>query len=793
MKLRTQILIFLFFFGLAPVAALVVLSLPMVLDKLELWVYRAHMQNLRLEFGDLHQYLASREEMVRILSKLPASPESFGQADGQQPPPAAGVHLPFTQWINQILRSGPEVYQVLYFDRAGKEYARLERNHVGAPLRMMDPVSDVTNESYIRAALAMRADGVYFSPIQFLEGVDAVQHPMIMRMASPMIDDHDVPQGVVMVKMDVGGLANAYPNTIWVLNDGRYLPNPMSVGRGGSAYDDFPGLEEVVAKHTLAILRAPDRSQVIWMPLFPIEQGGSLWVGKSVDLSDMEAFRQGLQEQVLIIVGVLALAVLLLARTIALRAERFGADLKEGIRRVLDHEPGVVFSWRGASELQALAKDLTRLAVTHARTNQDLLARARELEESNRYKSEFLANMSHELRTPLNSVILLSKVLAENDQGNLTEEQVKQARVIHAAGRDLLLLIDQILELSKLEARKTTFRVHRINLAAAVSSVIELIEPQAQHKGLAVQTSIDPDVPRTIVSDEDKLRQILQNFLSNAIKFTDLGGVTVRIGANPYADADERPVCISVQDTGIGIPKEKHQLIFEAFRQADGSTSRRYGGTGLGLAISGEMAKLMGGRVALESEPGAGSTFSLLLPVQFDASRLPPDLVSYEPQRLVPSAAEGVSGDQRGVLLPGVASAGGEAEAKLGLSLHGGRILLLDDDLRNLLALTPLLEGWGLEVTAAGLGAEALETLESDPGFDAVVMDLAPPGRHGLELIGRIREVAAVPIIVLAGADQPDLRQQCLASGADECLPRPLVARRLAEVLGRVTGGAVNT
>jgi CheY-like chemotaxis protein/nitrogen-specific signal transduction histidine kinase len=415
--------------------------------------------------------------------------------------------------------------------------------------------------------------------------------------------------------------------------------------------------------------------------------------------------------------------------------------------------------------LHALGKNLTRLAETNAEHSGALLDYARELEETNRFKSEFLANVSHELRTPLNSILLLSKMLADSDKDRNAAEIAKQARVINDAGTDLKALIDNILDLSRIEARQMTLMRDQVDLRSMLESVLELMKPQYEEKRLALTLEIDPDAPGQIQTDREKLRQILINFLSNAVKFTREGGVTVRLDSCAGM-ADERfSVCLCVIDTGIGIPVDKQAVIFEAFKQADGSTSRRFGGTGLGLAISRELASLLGGEIRVESQPGAGATFCLLLPA-----------VMPETHEVVDKGTPSAGGKQ------GMINEDFIPEA----NYPGARVLLVDDDMRNLLAMIPLLERWGITVMAAGDGHEALETLDAGGDFDLVLMDIMMPELDGYEVTRRIKvqpRFAHLPVIALtarAGAD--DLRC-CIEAGASACLVKPVDPRELKRML----------
>jgi len=255
------------------------------------------------------------------------------------------------------------------------------------------------------------------------------------------------------------------------------------------------------------------------------------------------------------------------------------------------------------------------------RKTSELENKAGELALSSKYKSEFLANMSHELRTPLNSILLLSKLLAENAEKNLTQEQVEFAQVIHNSGSGLLQLINEILDLSKIESGKMEIDMKEISLQTICKNLTDLFAPLAREKNIDFAVKCNPDLTGMIKTDALRLEQVLKNFVSNGLKFTEKGTVELTMRKpDPLrgefgSSKPENFIAFEVKDTGIGIPKEKHALVFDAFQQADGSTRRKYGGTGLGLSISREIARMLGGEIMLESEVGKGSSFTLILPV----------------------------------------------------------------------------------------------------------------------------------------------------------------------------------
>jgi signal transduction histidine kinase/ActR/RegA family two-component response regulator len=587
--------------------------------------------------------------------------------------------------------------------------------------------------------------------------------PIVTMFSSETVHFEDK-RGVVIVYLDVGGLASAYRGIYWAFSDGRYLDADGSHPGSSNAFKDFPGVEDLFAKRELGLWEYKGQ-QVLWVPLFVTEKSGPLWVGRSVDPSPIVKLRNAIELRVISIVLGLLVVVLVIARLIALRAERLGHELTEGISRVMEHNEVVRFSWRRPEELRELGGKLTRLAETNAEHSKALLDYARELEETNRFKSEFLANVSHELRTPLNSILLLSKMLADSDKGKNAGEDAKQARVIHDAGTDLKALIDNILDLSRIEANQMTLVREQVNLRAVLESVLELLKPQYDEKGLGLALDIDAGAPEQLQTDREKLRQILINFLSNAVKFTREGGVKVRVESCAGTKDEEFAVCIRVIDTGIGIPEDKQEVIFEAFKQADGSTSRRFGGTGLGLAISRELACLLGGEIRVESQPGSGATFTLLLP-----DVMPED---HEVEENGPPSIGGKQNMVAEAIIP-------EAD------YPGARVLLVDDDMRNLLALTPLLERWGITVMAAGDGREALETLETGGNFDLVLMDIMMPELDGFEVTRRIRAqpgFAHLPVITLTARSGADDRRYSLESGANDCLVKPVDPRDLKIML----------
>src|SRR6476469_3488050 len=364
-------------------------------------------------------------------------------------------------------------------------------------------------------------------------------------------------------------------------------------------------------------------------------------------------------EQLMEIIGVSLNAIIASSRTQALleESQRLATELQDksgelqAQQRELQQSNAELEEKASLLAQQNRAIEIKNLEIEDAR--RALEDRAEQLALSSRYKSEFLANMSHELRTPLNSLLILAKLLADNPDQNLNGRQVEFAQTIHSAGTDLLQLINDILDLSKVEAGKMD--VHPATVA--VSGIVEYVEatfrPLTAEKDLRFSVWVSEDVPQTLVSDQHRLQQVLRNLLSNAVKFTTSGEVTLAIRRSteknfttPALTIADGVLAFEVTDTGIGIPPEQLRTIFEAFQQADGTISRKFGGTGLGLSISREIARLIGGEIHVESDPGRGSTFTLYLPVRYEAGRPPqvevstPRASAAEPAPETPSIAE---------------------------------------------------------------------------------------------------------------------------------------------------------
>jgi len=550
--------------------------------------------------------------------------------------------------------------------------------------------------------------------------------------------------------------------------------------------------------------------------------------------------------------------------------------------------------------------------------------KAEQLEITSKYKSEFMANMSHELRTPLNSLLILSKLLADNPQSNLSEKQVEFARTINSAGSDLLNLINDILDLSKIESGTVTIEVGDMPMESLKQHMERTFRQVAADKSLDFNVEFDANLPETIRTDEKRLQQVVLNLLSNAFKFTARGSVTLAVrsaesgwsGSNPALRNSDRAIEIAVTDTGIGIPQDKQRLIFEAFQQADGTTSRKYGGTGLGLSISREIARLLGGEIHVRSKTGEGSTFTLFIPLETKASpstapgvqarydnsgavvptalpsnfeinddrdeigespfvmiveddptfasilldaaheaglkgvistagagtlamarKLQPsaitldlgladidgfvllDLLKHDPDtRDVPIQVISGAEHSRSVMKMGAAGVIEKPAERADLvalfksllkdadkkprrkvrrkstpplkrpvpELAGAKILIVDDDIRNIFSLTSVLESHDVEVLHAERGKDGILILEQTPDVDVALIDIMMPDMDGYETMRQIREnadLADLPLIAVTAKAMKGDRQKCLDAGASDYIAKPVDIELLLALL----------
>ncbi len=408
--------------------------------------------------------------------------------------------------------------------------------------------------------------------------------------------------------------------------------------------------------------------------------------------------------------------------------------------------------------------------------NLEIQKKAEELEVSTKYKSEFLANMSHELRTPLNSILLLSRLMAENNDKNLNPDQVESAQVIQSSGKGLLNLIDEILDLSKIEAGKMDLEFAHVPVHEICADMEGLFAPIAREKNLALNVDIQADAPALIETDKMRLEQILKNLLSNALKFTARGSVTLKVATVP-----EQPqmVRFSVKDTGIGIPADKQQIVFEAFQQADGSTRRKYGGTGLGLSISRELAKLLGGEIRLESEPGDGSEFIVTIPVH-------PQEEKEQTAPATQQQAEDVwkdalrsrdkNDDYIATEIPDEIP-----DDRYDLKANDKVILIVEDDTKYAATLLEFTRKRGYKGIVAVRGDQGIEMAQRYKPV-AILLDIVLPVQSGWQVMDALKSNPATRPIPVHIISSLEAKRESLQKGAVDFINKPLALDQMPRI-----------
>ncbi len=442
-------------------------------------------------------------------------------------------------------------------------------------------------------------------------------------------------------------------------------------------------------------------------------------------------------------------------------------------------------------QLEQKAQQLAERNVEVERKNQEIEQARRALEEkatelalTSKYKSEFLANMSHELRTPLNSILILGQQLTENPEGNLTGKQVEFARTIHGAGTDLLNLISDILDLSKIESGTVTVDAQEVFFSNLVDMIARPFRHEAENRQLDFDVNVDPSLGRTITTDTKRLQQVLKNLLSNAFKFTAQGGVRLTVSAATGGWSAEHPVlsqtptvvAFEVTDTGIGIPLEKQKIIFEAFQQADASTSRKYGGTGLGLAISRELASLLGGEIHLRSATGTGSTFTLYLPIKY----VGPTASVHS------SAAPAVQPAQRaGLHIATERTVEPIPDDRMDIQPGDNILLIVEDDPHYARILIDLARDKGFKAILAMRGEDALN-LAKQYQPTAVSLDVFLPDMLGWNVLSQLKHNSLTRHIPVQMVTLDEDRQHGLARGAFSFVTKPTTREGIADALSKI-------
>jgi HAMP domain-containing protein/CheY-like chemotaxis protein/signal transduction histidine kinase len=443
-------------------------------------------------------------------------------------------------------------------------------------------------------------------------------------------------------------------------------------------------------------------------------------------------------------------------------------------------------------QLEQKAQQLAERNVEVERKNQEIEQARRALEEkaselalTSKYKSEFLANMSHELRTPLNSILILGQQLTDNPDGNLSPKQVEFARTIHGAGTDLLNLISDILDLSKIESGTVSVDAEEVFLSNLVDAIGRPFKHEADTRKLVFDTEIDPHLGRSIVTDSKRLQQVLKNLLSNAFKFTEHGGVRLSVTAavggwspdHPMLSQSPGVVAFEVSDSGIGIPIEKQKIIFEAFQQADASTSRKYGGTGLGLAISRELSNLLGGEIQLRSTPGKGSTFTLYLPVKYAGPASGNRPIQEPPQRVhAPAMLPPLAPDR---IVEAI------SDDRMEIEPGDSILLIVEDDPHYARVIMDLARDKGFKVLVAMRGADALD-LAKQFQPTAVSLDVFLPDMLGWTVLSQLKQNPLTRHIPVQIITLDEDRQHALARGAFSFVTKPTTTEGVEAALARI-------
>ncbi|MEV0181732.1 HAMP domain-containing protein [Streptomyces sp. NPDC050625] len=625
----------------------------------------------------------------------------------------------------------------------------------------------------------------------------------LARITGLLHDTRSVPEMAELIMTEMPPLVSAQYGAFYVVEEGEQgrelvmaagygLPEPPGSGTG-RRFRFGQGLVGQAAEDGRALIVAPvpagyatvssavgsaEPTALVVLPI--VAEDLVLGVVELASLHDFTALHRDFLDRFVVSAGAMLSSLAANRRTDELLAQSrsLADELRSKTEELQTRQQELQRSNAELQEQAALLaernKDIESKNRVIEQARQELEARAQQLARTSTYKSEFLANMSHELRTPLNSLLTLARLLSQNAEGNLTQKQVDYAQVIHSAGSDLLQLINDILDLSKVEAGKMEVRREPFALSRLLESLKATFNPVADERGLDFTISVAPEVPESLTTDETRMRQVLANLLSNALKFTDEGSVTLRVEP---ADVLETPADIRgagpvlafhVTDTGIGIPADRLRHIFEAFQQGDGTTARHYGGTGLGLSISREVAMLIGGALGVKSAPGRGSRFTLYLPEHTKTT--PTATTTHEAPELQGRTLREPSG-------PAALAA-----------RSGATVLVVDDDHRNLFALTEVLKTGGLNVLTADSGRRAIEVLTEHDEIELVLMDVMMAGMDGYEAIKKIRRLpgrANLPVIVVTAKAMPGDRAEALEAGADDYLAKPVDDKELLTMIHR--------
>lgn len=580
----------------------------------------------------------------------------------------------------------------------------------------------------------------------------------------------DIPENYIAVSSALGNSSPKNISVTPIINDGA-LEAILEVGSVNEFNDkQLQFLENISSSVAIAINSTQSRNKLSEILSVTQEQAKALQESEAELQNQQEELRVSNEE--------------LEDQAGKLRASEEHLQNQQEELRVINEE---LEEQTKALELQKSDLEKNNLQLEESRV--ELEEKSKDLEKSSQYKSEFLSTMSHELRTPLNSILILSKMLSGNKTENLSTKQVEHVEVIHSAGSDLLELINDILDLSKIEEGKLDFVVDQINLNDWVENLHKNFSHVVADKKLDFKIELDPQLPAHMLSDGHRIDQVVKNMISNALKFTEHGGITIKLAPpTPSAQFTELGLnakdCISfsVIDTGIGIPKDKQAMIFEAFQQADGTTSRKFGGTGLGLTISRQLSIFLGGDLIVSSEgEGLGTTFSLTIPLKAaQASELPADVLAELEERSDHEHAKAARLDAVRTEVTGVISQASETASVLKDTLM---IVEDDEDFAN--TLSALAQDYGLNTLRAEDGETALEILEKKHP-SAIILDVGLPGIDGWEVMDRIKEnpkTCDIPVHFISGHNS---EEKALEMGAMGFLMKPVSAEQLSTAFSKI-------
>jgi len=529
-----------------------------------------------------------------------------------------------------------------------------------------------------------------------------------------------------------------------------------------------------------ALLKAPPRNNIVLPVLFENQVKAVI---ELASLNEFTTLQTTFLEQLTTSIGIVLNSIEATMQTEGLlkQSQQLAAELQAQQRELQQTN----------EQLEQKAQQLAERNVEVERKNQEIEQARRALEEkatelalTSKYKSEFLANMSHELRTPLNSILILGQQLTDNPEGNLTPKQVEFARTIHGAGTDLLNLISDILDLSKIESGTVTVDAEEVFFSNLVDMVARPFRHEAETRQLSFEVHVDPNLGRSITTDSKRLQQVLKNLLSNAFKFTGQGGVRLNVSAALGGWSAEHPVlsqaagvvAFEVTDTGIGIPLEKQKIIFEAFQQADASTSRKYGGTGLGLAISRELASLLGGEIHLRSAPGAGSTFTLYLPLKYVGPTAAVHSVVAAPAPTTQLPGLHIAAERTVEPIP---------DDRMTIQPGDPILLIVEDDPHYARILIDLARDKGFKALLAMRGDDALN-LAKQYQPTAVSLDVFLPDMLGWNVLSQLKQSSLTRHIPVQIVTLDEDRQHGLARGAFSFVTKPTTREGIAEALAKI-------